>query len=184
MPVQKFRSIGCPEQTINDIITADVKAVFDARRSTARSHAASSDQATRLVQALEREELEAKRLLLPPTSASASFETGPAARRTAESLSHEELLAYFTRRDETDGQTRLIYADIDPTDAELRELYELGIKFDEQFGHTQPGLADAHWDKRRRAALQQVEDQLRALIGYPRYNEYLREATMRGQSLP
>ncbi len=191
--IANLRSIGCPEQTINDLITADLKSVFDARRRAARARAASTNEAARLAASLEREEIEARRLVLPPvgtrggqatTYAEASHAAATTAHRAAESLSHDELLAYFTRRDATDGQMKLIYADIYPTDAELRQLYELSVKFDDEFGKNQPDLTDVDWEKRRRTALRQMEDQLRSAVGYPRFNEYLREAVMRGQTLP
>ena len=60
-------------------------------------------------------------------------------------------------------------------------MYHLSVKYDEAFGVGNPNPADPTWERRRRRASQDMEDQLRSLIGYPRYNEYVREALIRQQ---
>ncbi len=188
--IANLRAIGCPEQTIHDIVTADLKSVFEARRSNLGGRPLTAEEVARHTQALEREESQARQVLLGPpvkpgaanvaTSRPAAPPAAPV-RRPASSLSREELVAYFTRRSTPEGEPKMIYAGINPTEEELRQVYELNLNYQDEFGKGQPNPADAAWEKRRRAALRDMDDLLRSLIGDTRYGEYLRDAIINGQ---
>ena len=189
-----LRSIGGPEQTINDIVSADLKSLFDARRSTARASAQGIPEIARATESIDREEQAVRQQLLtpPPLSpATASVRTGgspppaaSAARPPTDPQPTEESLAGFTTQDASLAQLKQIYASIRPSEIELKLLQGLRQQFEADFGNNPSNTADPDFEKRRRAALQQTDDLLRSLIGYQRYNEYLREAVAHQQASP
>ncbi|NBV23946.1 MAG: hypothetical protein EBS05_18760 [Proteobacteria bacterium] len=197
--IANLRSIGCPEATINDIISADLKALFDARRTNALAATNGPEERRRLVSSVDREEQAVKRQLLtslpPPvpkastaSSVPAGASTGPAA---SEPAANETLLSTVADA-ESIAQLKQRYAAINPTEIELRLLQDLSKSFAADFGSgtssaSQAGAStasDPGSEHRRREALQNMDDLLRSLIGYPRYNDYLREAMAKAQLAP
>ncbi|MEN9573067.1 MAG: hypothetical protein RL514_922 [Verrucomicrobiota bacterium] len=189
-----LRSIGCPEQTINDIISADLKSLFDARRNTARATAKAAPEVARATESIDREEQAVRQQLLSPpplSSVPAAVRTSgarpqapSAAPSPAASPATEDSLAGFTTQDASFAQLKQIYAGIKPSETELKLLQGLSQQFEADFGNNPTNTADPNFEKRRRAALQQTDDLLRSLIGYQRYNEYLREAVAYQQASP
>lgn len=189
-----LRAIGCPEQTINDIISADLKSLFDARRSTARASAQDIPEIARATESIDREEQAVRQQLLapPPLSPTPASVRTTGSRLSAASTASppadpqpaEESLAGFTTQDASLSQLKQIYASIKPSETELKLLQGLRQEFEADFGNSPSNTAGPDYEKRRRAALQQTDDLLRSLIGYQRYNEYLREAVVHQPASP
>lgn len=196
--IANLRAIGCPPQTIQDIIAADLKSNYDARRAGLKTNTLPPQALAQIHQVLEREEQHTRELLLasnnksganpkPPITARPPTPTPPAQAPVPSTAlpgepSREDLIAFFSRRETPNSPTKMMYDSLNPTEQELRELYHLSVKYDDAFGAGNPNPADTTWERRRRRAIQDMEDQLRSLIGYPRYNEYLREALIRQQN--
>jgi hypothetical protein len=184
--IANLRAVGCPEPTIRDIITADLQALFAARRE--RLVATNSEAATRqrLTAALDREEQIVKGQLLasvggtPVERRSSPPPTAPAPSAATET---EQLMANLAEHPQL-AQLRQYYAALKPADAELKLLHELQQNYAAEFGNSSAPANDPATEARRRAAVRDLYDLLGSLLGYERFNEYLRETVAQSQPKP
>jgi hypothetical protein len=191
--IANLRRVGCPEQTIGDIIAADLTSLFASRRAAAAAQTADPAERGRLTAALDREESAVREQLLAPLVGTAPALPVPTASRrrsaasappsAAEPAKDDGLLAQFNERRDSLAQLQHLYRDLKPSEAELTLILHLSQQFQTDFG-TPPAAPDAQWERRRRAAIQDSEDLLCSLIGYQRYNEFLRDAVARQQVGP
>ena len=192
--IANLRAIGCPEPTIHDVISADLKSLYETRRAALRAKAASPADATRLAETLLREEETVKqRLLAAPASAAPPADPlaerrrpsgAPAPRPSAGAPSGEELLTQFHDRETSTAQLGQLYHALKPSELELQLIQGFSQELAAEFATPPAATPDPAWEKRRRTALQNADDLLRSLIGYQRYNEYLREAVARQTTAP
>lgn len=186
--IANLRRVGCPEQTISDIISADLASLFATRRATATAQTADPAERARLMAALEREEYAVRqRLLAPPAHAVAAPPARPATRRqpvtsapspALEPADNASLIARLNERGDSLAQLQQLYQGLQPSEVELTLIQDLSRQLHDDFG-TAPSTPDPQWDQRRCAAIQDSEDLLRSLLGYQRYNEFLRDAVAR-----
>ena len=82
------------------------------------------------------------------------------------------------------AQLRQYYAALKPADAELKLLHELQQNYAAEFGNSSGPAHDPATEARRRGAVRDLYDLLGSLLGYERFNEYLRETVAQSQPKP
>ena len=137
--VKNLRAVDCPEETIADIITADVRVLFRKKREQTRAEGTqpaqvSADLAT--IDAQEREALAALGLALPNDTP--AFQFLPAASASGEDgipESKRELIVAWER--EWQSQRNLFLQGLGDRQAnsdEIEALTQLDVKWDRQLG--------------------------------------------------
>ena len=130
--IANLRAIGCPPQTIQDIISADLKGVYDARRASVKTNARPPQTIAQAVQSLEREEQHTREMLLASNHKPAANPQTPIAARppaprppaqtpvATTSLpgepSREDLIAFFSRRETPASPSKIIYESLNPSE--------------------------------------------------------------------
>jgi len=175
--VTNLREAGCPEQTIRDIIKADIIRGYDEKRRVAES---ASDSITRMEQ-IERDESALMTALLGPA--------GPEDYRDAQELAHvqkamvsqQSLAQIDTRAGESVSEQEpaaMPLAFVDPVPAHVLDDNQLGSldslkrKFIEDIGGTKqnpddPNYRDA-WDK----AVPDAVERFRSWYGNEALNQF------------
>jgi hypothetical protein len=130
-----------------------------------------------LVRALNDKYREQERALFGNGGWSAENRAKYAAMRTqreaelAQILGPEEFQQYLLRNSWTARNMRENLASFQPNEEEFRKLFDLRKAYDDQFGYTRDGGDDAMREQRR-IAQQNLEDQMRALLGEDRFRQY------------
>lgn len=89
----------------------------------------------------------------------------------AQVLGPQDFEEYQLRNSFTARNMRENLASFQPNEEEFRKIFELRKSFDDQFGVTRDG-GDEALREQRRAAQQQLDEQIHAMLGDQRYKEY------------
>jgi len=176
--IANLRSIGCPEPTIRDIITADVEAsIYASRREQVKLSLAKTSGAmlasiarqnleTAILQ-LNQEEAELVAALLgPATSANALAAEDPAASRIRRKRAREIPIAMPLVLEKMD------LTELKLNDNQIAAMAEIRQEFLEQIGGPNQDPADPAYRNRWQQAQADVNDQLEALIGQSAYQTH------------
>jgi hypothetical protein len=183
--VANLRSIGCPEQTIRDIITADVHATFAPRRAQleaaqladSRSGKAgggpSQSAAAAGLAGLQTEEAKVVETLLGPTST------------TGEAVGGQSALALTGRQPRPNNRQivmPLVWQDVDLDSLNLDQdrlqtIRELKQGFLDDIGGPDQDPTDPAYRERWLKAQAETDELLRGFIGLRAYQQYELEAS-------
>jgi hypothetical protein len=89
----------------------------------------------------------------------------------AQLLGPQEFQEYMLRNSWTARNMREELTAFQPNEEEFRKVFEMRKGFDDQFGFTRDG-GDEALREQRRVAQQQLDEQMRALLGEQRFHEY------------
>ncbi|HMP82565.1 MAG TPA: hypothetical protein PKA41_07645 [Verrucomicrobiota bacterium] len=237
--IANLRAIGCPEETIADIIIADVNKLYGARMAALRTAGVDfkfwqvENRDTRTadrerqaqIRELEREKRDLIKELLgidldqelarwegredadawrygflsaekqeqvralrdkyrdleralraegggPETRAKMLALRTEQEAEMARLLTPAEYQEYQLRNSFTARNMRENLGLFEPTESEFREIFALRKSFDDQYGGFMGGGGDEATREARRAAEQQLQEQLKAMLGEQRYKEY------------
>lgn len=110
----------------------------------------------------------------PPSPETRAKMTAMRAQREAELaalLSPQEFQEYQLRNSNTARNMRDSLASFSPSEDEFKKIFDARKAFDDQYGFARGGGDDAAREQRR-IAQQQLDDQLRAVLGEDRYAQY------------
>lgn len=155
--IANLRGIGCPEQTIRDIITADVNSLYAARRRELETSTVGSLQAG--LEELKQEQAEVLAVLLGPLPSPGE---GKPVRR-------------LVRQQETQVSMPLVLQEVSALDFKPRQLaavQDVRQRFEDEM--TRSGLAptDLAYRKLWQKAQIQSDDLLQAMLGGEGYIDY------------
>jgi hypothetical protein len=180
--IANLRAVGCPKQTIRDIITADVDSLYAARRQRL---AAQVPDGPPLVRANAQQALDSKLNTLYDEEASVltallSSPQDPAQQTVADNT----VAPARTQRDQSQDNAisvPLVFQQLDPAalklnDAQLNDLAYLRQKFQEDVGGPDQNPNDPAYLKRWQAAQPQNDRMLRAMLGNRVYDQFEKEA--------
>jgi hypothetical protein len=177
--IANLKAVGCPQQTIRDIIMADVDNLYAPRRQQLAAQVPAGPPTLRAnalqmlgskLDALNREELSVLSSLLgaPPGPDQQSLAADPPAR---------------VQRDQSqdDASLPLVFQNVDPAALKLSEdqvndLAFLRQKFQEDVGSPGQNPNDPAYLKRWQTALSQNDQMLRAMLGSQIYDQFQSEA--------
>ena len=176
--IANLRGIGCPEQTIHDIIFADVDAAcFASRRNQIEQTAQLSDDAqanpvTRRVAAAELKQLRTEEGAL--VESLLTFQTGTLASALTP-------LARHVASQSTQALTPLAFRQLDPAAAKLnaQELQFIGIareNFVQDLGGPNQDPSDPAYRQRWQAARRFADQSLRGMLGDRHYQQVEEQA--------
>ena len=240
--IANLRSIGCPEETIRDIITADVNKLYESKRKelagpkkkfefwkTSGNPFAAMMDSDKLEkqQALDKEKRALLRELLgvepemdkpnmfagmfdtmldflPPEKQSKVMELmqdmqvkamksmGKGGQPDAEDMKQiqkmqkemeaelakimtpQEFEDYQLRMSQTAMTMRMQLGSFDPSEDEFRKVFDVKKKFDDEFSMLTAGTEDKAERDKRKAAQDEMNKQLKSILGDDRYAEYER----------
>jgi len=171
--ISNLRGIGCPEQTIRDLISADVDSLYAPRRRPLEERLAASGGAER--SAAERE-LEALRFQQAAVM-SALFGLSPGAANPTP----QETAAVPSRagrpKSPTAILTPLVFQDLDLaalqlTGAQAQSINDLRERFLQAIGGANQDPADPAYAERWRKSQPEIDQDLRGMIGTRAWQEY------------
>ncbi len=171
--VDNLRGIGCPEQTIRDIISADLDAGWYAERRRKLRQKLDSDPstaaATELGQ-LSREEASVLATLL-----------GTAPDGSPEAVANSPDPARSNRLAEGPARMPLAFQSVDPsalkfTGEEAEFIDSVRQTFREELGGSNPDTTDPAYRRRWEIAQRDADQSLRGMLGRRRYLEYQEQA--------
>jgi hypothetical protein len=167
--VANLRAIGCPEQTIRDIICADVDATFASRRTKLERTELTQTSPERALSNLRQEEAQIIETLLGPQTSSPRLSPAQQARKRA-------LMRPATMP--------LVLQEVDLASLKLDKqrtqvIDELRGSFLEEIGGPNQDASDPAYRERWMKAQAESDDLLRGMIGLRAYQQYEFEAATR-----
>jgi len=167
--VANLRGIGCPEQTIRDIITADVDSVFAAHRQNLTNAVSGPQLQNGLVELGRQEDLFLLALLGPQPGktldASTQFAASSAPARNLRARSPDSVPSVPLVLQNVDLSSLKLNA------SELQTVDDLRQKFLQQVGSTQDP-DDPAYRERWLKAQHECDDLLRGMLGTQTYMDY------------
>jgi len=170
--IANLRGIGCPEQTIRDIITADVESLYAARRRPLEAKLATESSAGRLAVQRELQELrqqEASFVAALVGAASVSTEPGSVA----------EFPPSGSVQQEPPGRISLplVFQAFDPsaidlTAEQVQVIDDLRARFTAGIGGLNQDPNDPAYRERWLSSQPEVDQDLRGMIGNSAYQHY------------
>jgi hypothetical protein len=169
--ITNLRRIGCPEQTIRDIITADVASLYGSRRTRLESDSVQSQNRTDQSVALRQEETWVVATLLgdaSPTSASLGFPDIPP--RSGRTHARHETVSM-----------PLVFQDVDLSELklnrdQLQAIDDLRHRFLDEIGGADQNPNDPAYRERWLGSQPQIDNDLRGMIGVAAFQNYQIEA--------
>ena len=171
--IANLKAIGCPEQTIRDIIVADVDGLYAPRRNQLAQSPAAEPQ----LEALNREEASVLAALLGPalvsTQTAGNTNVAPARAQRQSSLD-----AALSARAPT---APLVFQDVNPsalnlTSGQQEVISRLRQQFIDQIGGTNQDPNDPDYLARWQKAQRLMDDTLRGSLGIKFFVNYRQQA--------
>jgi hypothetical protein len=168
--ITNLRRIGCPEQTIRDIITADVAGLYAPRRKKLESDSAHGQNLAEQLLALRQEETWVVATLLgdqsEPAASSTSSDIPPRSGRTQAG----QLVSM-----------PLVFQDVDLSELklnrdQLQAIEDLRQRFLDEIGGAQQNPNDPAYRERWLGSQPQIDNDLRGMIGVEAFQNYQIEA--------
>ena len=161
--ISNLRGIGCPEQTIRDIITADIDSLYASKRKQVQAGAALRQMATEeavLIELLLRGEAAAMQI-----ASDAGLQSPLPAR-----ISRQKL-------DDSRVEVPLVFKDVDLATLKLgpsqvQAIEELRQRFVEAVGGTDQNPDDPKYRERWQKNQPEIDDLLRGMIGINAYQDF------------
>ncbi|SPE55817.1 exported hypothetical protein [Verrucomicrobia bacterium] len=175
--IANLRGIGCPEQTIRNIITADLDAAYASRRQALQRKLSGADPSVAgfvarqgigsALEALRNEEATTLAALLGPESSSAQAVASASAPASAKRRSSETASPSWP----------LVFQSLDPgavplSDRQLQVIDDLQQWFTGQVGGSDQDPNDPAYRERWLKAQPQVDDMMRGMIGVNAFEDY------------
>jgi len=186
--VANLRSVGCPEQTLRDIISADVHGVYAAEENTLQQKKVASGPATRL--AIEKE---LASLRHQEASFIASLLGTSLSPNGSGQMSADEIAAVRLERQEPSEAAvtmPLVFQTVDVAglnldDGQLQAINSLRQRFLDEVGGSRQDPNDPAYLERWQRSQPSVDEDLRGMIGVNAYQDYeLRARSGAGNTAP
>jgi hypothetical protein len=185
--IANLRSIGCPEQTIRDIITADVHNLFQARKRELEQQAARTKGISPGPSAAQSSPEDQSRKLPEDERSLIAMLLGPDPEAPADDVPS---LAAFPRRPppvDRPISMPLVFADVDVTslhldDSRAQVISILQKNFLEKLGGEALDPNDPAYLQRWQQAQPEIDEMLKTMIGINAYQQYdlAARASLRG----
>jgi hypothetical protein len=178
--VANLRAVGCPEQTIRDIITADVDSLYAARRKALEEKQASPAKAAWPSASGSRQALDAQleQLHSEETYVLAAL-LGPQSSlvQTAEEATTPPARALRHEASESAVSMPLVFQNLDPatlklSDHQIEVLGSLRQEFQQEVGGPDQDPQDPAYRRRWQAAQRNSDDLLQGMLGGQFYLDY------------
>jgi hypothetical protein len=171
--IRNLRSIGCPEQTVRDIITADIKALYDTKLQALRKQGLTASQLAVAEETLKSEQAAlVESLFAPPRVAGSSAVSAGAG---SDAAGTPDVPATLT----TPAAVPLVLLDPDPSlqlDQNQTKIWQrLQDKFVAAVGGEWQNPNDPGYRERWEKAQKEMDDALQAYLGDDVFNEMMRK---------
>lgn len=175
--IANLRRVGCPEQTIRDIITADLRALYGSKRDALQRQLIGTDppatgsvarhELESAMEALGKEETATLAALLGPEISSArTAENAPAASRPER-----------IKPESSEASVPLVFQQVEPgalklSDRQIDAINNMQQWFVDQLGGPEQDPNDPAYKERWLKTQPQMNDMMRGMIGVNAFEDY------------
>jgi hypothetical protein len=170
--IANLRAIGCPEQTLRDIITADVGSLYAQKR---RELGMRNDPAT-VGHWSRQEEAEVINTLLGTAQSDLTLQANADAASPPQDRENSEI-------GPVKASLPLAFANVDTNTLELGETQQAVIdamrrRFVDEIGGTDQDPNDPQYAERWQQAQPEIDARLKVMLGYETYRQFQRQALL------